>query len=340
MRSVKIENRSAMPFPLPVGHKFGCIAFTFVSVGRTLRDPIDLGDGIWVLFEPPFEFNNHWKEWLGSVRVEHLSRANFVILAHQASDTPGVADNENEQLKSKCFGVWCALCLADVFHHEGGLILSGANVDGGINIRQVSQLEPFYRPSGVSTTIIDESLIRRAATIATGIRAVHPGGHSSRLNRGFRAWRQGIMEYYGDSRLHQFVRSVEAVVKPDIGASTRQFIHRCQVFAGNSVANKELYGELYDLRGLAEHLHLFDERFKAYPKNEHDTIALRRAYQAQVLASHVYERIFSTPNLQTIFGLDDSIDKFWKEDWAHQTAAWGSRIDLEAVAAARYTRPF
>jgi hypothetical protein len=96
------------------------------------------------------------------------------------------------------------------------------------------------------------------------------------------------MEFYGDDRLHQFVRAVEGVIKPTIGQSRRQFVHRGQVFAGNSETARTLLGELYDLRGLAEHLHRFDAGLAAHPQRDRESISLRRAYQAQLLASHVY----------------------------------------------------
>jgi hypothetical protein len=122
--------------------------------------------------------------------------------------------------------------------------------------------------------------------------------------------------------------------------SRRQFVHRGQVLAGNSGAVTTLLGELYDLRGLAEHLHLFDSVLAAYPPSDRDSVALRRAYRAQLLASHLYERIFSNPHLHTTFGTDAAIDAFWAQTWAQQTQAWGQPVDLEAAATARFTRPF
>jgi len=322
-----------MPFALPVGHKFSCIALANAGVVRELRTPIDLGDGLWIVLEPPFDFEAHWREWLGTSRVEYLSRANLVVLAHHASATVEVVDGENEALTRKCFSLLYALFLVEIFHYDGGIILSGGNVRSTVNVRQVSNLETLLRPNGVNTARIDAALIQRASTIAAGIRAVHsPGRRSERLNRGFHAWIRGMMENYGDDRLHQFIRATEGIIKPAIGQSRKQFMHRGQVFAGNSSKATTLLGELYDLRGLAEHLHRLD--------SVSETVALRRAYQAQLLASTVYERIFSNSHLQAAFGTDAAIDAFWKQTWAQQTKVWGSPIDLEAVAKARFTRPF
>ena len=43
-----------MPFPLPVNHKFSCVALTNADTALNLRDPIDLGEDLIVRFEPPF----------------------------------------------------------------------------------------------------------------------------------------------------------------------------------------------------------------------------------------------------------------------------------------------
>jgi len=118
-----------MSFPLPVGHKFSCIALANAGVARELRDTIDVGNGLRILFEPPFEFDATWREWIGSVRVEYLSKANLVILAHQASENAAIVDAENEALKKQCMSLLYALFVSEVFHHDGGLILSGANVE-------------------------------------------------------------------------------------------------------------------------------------------------------------------------------------------------------------------
>ncbi len=329
-----------MPFPLPIGHKFACIALDNAGVDRGLRDPIDCGDGIWAIFEPPFALDDAWRQWLGSIQAEHLTRSSLVCFAHQASANPAVLDNENKQLEQRALSLFYALFLVDVFHHDGGLILSGANVDGRAGVRSVSQLEPHYRPNGVSTVRIDRAFLLKAACVAMGIRAVHGGGQHERLRRGFHAWVRAVQELYGDERLHQFVRATEALVKPQIGRSRRQFVHRSQLFSGNTRNSVALLEELYELRNNAEHLHRLDHVLASNRENERERIALRRAYQAQLLASHVYERIFSDQQLQRLFATDAGIDAFWATPWPQQVQTWGVPIDLDALATARFLGPF
>lgn len=85
-----------MPFDLPVGYKFSCFAVEGVSrEGR--RDPLDLGDGPWVVFEPPFELSEAWEDWLGEIQIKNLKQCNLGLLAISPSVNPGVLDNEKQR---------------------------------------------------------------------------------------------------------------------------------------------------------------------------------------------------------------------------------------------------
>ena len=259
-----------------------------------------------------------------------------MLFAHNVSATPEVLDAENEALRQQVLCLCYALFLIEVFHYDGGLILSGANVGGTVSVRQVSQLERFYRPNGAKTVRLTHAELLTAARAAAGMQSVHAGhGHHGRLRKGFHAWLRGMMESHGEERLHQFVRAVEAVVMPPKGRSTNIFAHRCQLFAGNTAPAVSLLKELYELRNSAEHHNPFTQVLGAYPTGDHERIALRRAYQAQVLASDVYRRIFLDPQLLAHFSADASISAFWATPWAQQVHAWGAASDLDALATSR-----
>ena len=326
-----------MPFNLPIGHKYSFIALVNAGVAKELRDPIDLGDGLWALFEAPFELDEAWSKWLGSIQSDQLRGCTLVLLAHQTTGTPAILDKENEDLTQRVLSLFYALFLIEVFHQEGGLILTGANQDGNINVRQATPLADHYRPARVKTARLDRVHLLRSASLASGMRAVHTsGGQHGRLRRGFDAFARGIQEYYGAERLHQFVRAVEAVILPATGRSRRQFVDRCQLFAGTSQNGVALLGELYDLRSQAEHLNPLDQALGAYPLNEHERIALLRAYQAQLLASHVYQRVYSDQGLQRLLATDNDIAAFWATRRAQQVQAWSAPVDLDALAATRF----
>jgi hypothetical protein len=328
-----------MPFHVPLNHKFGCVCLTNAAVDRALREPLDLGGGLWAIFGTPLELAPHWRNWLGSVKAQNFDRAGITLLGHRASDQPGILDDENELLVKDAFSLFLALLTCEIFHYEGGLILSGANNGGNTDIRNLSDLETHFIPNSVRPSRILEGTIRRAIPVASGIRAIH-SNRFERLRRGFRAWHRGIQQDFGEDRLHQFVRAVEAVIKPEIGRSEKLFTHRCQIFAGTSAGARALFTDLYQLRSRTEHMNGIASGLAAYPPAEREAMGLRRAYQAQVLASHVFEQILTKPELMAIFDSDDHIDEFWiRRRMDQQQEAWGPAIDLEALADARLNRP-
>ena len=288
-----------------------------------------------LLFEP-FPLDDTWRGWLGSLRAESLERTNLTLFAHAPSAAPRILDSENESLQQSVLRLCYALFSMDVFHHDGGQIMSGSNVDGTVSIRQVAKLDSLYRPNGVRIARLDRTSLLTAALVADGMEVVNFGrGRHERLRSGFHAWLRGITEYYGDERLHQFIRAVEAVVKPPKGKSTRLFAHRCQLFAGNSVQAVSVLRELYELRNTAEHHNPLATVLPRCAGAALERMTLRRAYQAQVMASDVYRRIFQDARLQQHFSTDANIDAFWNMPLPQQVQAWGTALDLEAIATAR-----
>ena len=322
---------------IPIGYKFAFVALDNAGVDRNLHGELQLADGAWIVFGPPFELEDYWREWLGTIQVEQLGRASLSIIATAPSNAPNVLDAENESLRERVVSFLYSLFLLEVFHQDGGLIVTGANVNGVISVRQVSKLESHYRPLGVLPLRIDLPWLQNAYAITTGILDVHAvQGSHQRLRRGFRAWVSAMQEYNGEERLHQFVRAVEAIIKPEVGRSRALFVHRGQLFAGNSDTAKVRLGELYDLRGASEHMNPFEPILADYPEAQWEMIALRRSFQAQILASRVYQRIFTDANLQTTFSSDALIQQFWTEQWAVQAGAWGAPVDLDTVADQRF----
>jgi hypothetical protein len=319
-----------MPFTLGRDRKFGCVCLVNAGVDRALRNELlDLGHDTLAIFAPPFEIEEHWRGWLGSVKVADLAKSSLTLLSHAQSNCPAILDDENKRLVRIAMGVFYGLLLVEIFCHDNGLILSGGNAGTGVSVRQVSDLLRHLRPNGVHTRTISSVTLKRAANIAAGLRTIHVPRQYERLRNGFDALLRGFREYSGGNRLHQFVRSIEAIVKPEIGRSERLFAHRCQIFVG---ASWELLRELYQLRSQTEHMNSLDSVLEKYAPEDRESIARLRAYQAQLLASHIYERILTTTNLQVVFGSDVNIDNFWQSDMDKQQITWGQPIDVEELA--------
>jgi hypothetical protein len=138
-----------MPLTVPPNHKFACLALSRVNIDRELEDPLDLGGGSWAIFGAPVELDSNWREWLGSIRAEEFSACNLSFCALASSTVPGILDNENQSLIQMVSSFFYALLMAKVFHYEGGLVMSGAQVDGRLSIRSISNLDSHFRPPGV-----------------------------------------------------------------------------------------------------------------------------------------------------------------------------------------------
>lgn len=82
------------------GEKFAVLALSSAWT-RGVTSPANLAGGLWVLTAPPVDVGDVWREWLGSIRADEIADANLWFLAKRPSETPGVLDQENEDLKDE-----------------------------------------------------------------------------------------------------------------------------------------------------------------------------------------------------------------------------------------------
>lgn len=322
-----------MSFKMAEGTKFACMALKeVVSLADGLSKPLDLGDGLWALFAPPFEIPKHWRDWLGSIQAQHFSNSNLLLLATSPSGQESESDRE---LAQKVWSLFYAILMHGIPQYEAGLLFTGEKRPGAVDVQSVTTLFPYYRPAKVRPARIDEETLKSAADAAAGLRTVYANQQNHRRNyrrlgRGFEAWVKGVREEVGIYRLHQFVRAVEAIVKPSPDQARDQFINRCQLFA---VRSDRVLKTLYDLRTCVEHMNDWREVLKRDPsQSDQDRVGWKRAYQAELLASHVYLRILKKDDLRKIFISDKSIDEFWAKSTSERRRCWGETINLEEKA--------
>jgi hypothetical protein len=143
----------------------------------------------------------------------------------------------------------------------------------------------------------------------------------------------GLQEYYGQERLHQFVRALEALILPQAGSTHRQFVHRCQTF---TVANQDhavILNEMFAMRSAVEHLHESPSALEQQYADEQQRmrIAERRTRQAEALATWVYRRLLDDATLRAEFETDMTIGAFWQRPDHERKAIWGASLDLTIV---------
>jgi hypothetical protein len=326
-----------MTFEIPAGHKFACYAIERVALDAMLREPVSLGDGVTVSFQSPFQLESHWKQWLGTTVAGRLEQSNVFLIATAPSQALAIVDGENQALMTKVSTLFYALFMVEIFYHERAIAFNGANLGDRIEVRSTSLVHDYYWPSRFHSVHLERRHFEQAGRIAEGIRLVHAlGSGLQRVKRGFQSWLRAMRESDGAERLHQFVRSLEAVVKPTIGKVKKQFVYRCQLFVGESNDNADMLLDLVEMRGCVEHLNLILESVVKYPEANRETVMQQRICQAQLLASFVYAQIFCDANLRALFSDDAQIEALWQSKREQQRSQWQTKLDWIKIMAARF----
>jgi hypothetical protein len=328
-----------MPFEIGHNQKFACLAMQNASVSEDMRGQIELAPDLWCVDRPPFGVGEFWANHLGDRRVEQIMGSNVLIFCIAPAQQPQVLDGENQALMQRAQRMFYALLMQLVFHHDGVELFSGARVDENPDIRQIIEIGNHFRPPQVRVGRICREHLVRAAEAEGGIEEyLRRAGGADRLWHGFHALQRGFMEFYGDERLHQFVRAVEAVLRLEAGRSRNQFAHRAQLFSGRSDENREWLLELYDLRSATEHMNDYRSVLEHHGARW-DDIATLRAYEAQMLASHVYLRLAESAALRGRFRDDANLDQFWGLREADEQNEWGGAFDVRGHCAQNVLAP-
>lgn len=317
---------------IDIGEKFSAFCFTNLSISSDIPETLELGSGICAARRLPVEFANHWRDWLGSLKIEAIESSNFVLLTKAISQTPQNLDQENYNLRCRLDYFMKGLLLQGCPQYEKGVTLNGSHFDGRTEIRQLGDLED-YRPSyGLPPLEVGTSELQRAIFFADRLKRIANGDDDwARLRRGLKALFQGSEEYEGGDRLHQFTRSLEALIKPDIGNTRSQFAHRCQTFSLAGTETQESLLQIFDIRSHVEHLH---SPLDALKGSETDRIILanRRTRQADLLSRFALAQVLESEDLLQAFRTDGTIDSFWHMQDHERIRVWGNRLDLTNIS--------
>ncbi len=314
------------------GEKFACYAYAGFAYDG-LSGETQLGPRLWYAEGLGFEVAKYWQGWLGDIKTKEMKNIDFVLYTTLPSQTPKILDSENIAVVKTLDYVVYGLLLqgSPDFHH--GFSLNGANVDGQIEVRQFSELKEFVPPEGLPVFRLGEPELKRAVALADRLKLVNEGGDAAwaRVRRGISAlWTATRLG--GGDRLHQCVRALEALVKPDIGGTKKQFAHRIdQTFTLANAETRETLNQVFDVRSHVEHVHHVLDALDGDHQTRIDT-ANRRTRQVDILARFALARVLENAALFNAFKTDAGIDDFWKMDDAARIAMWGTRLNLTAVA--------
>lgn len=312
--------------------------FALLAINNAFTDlpstSFQLSDGTSIL--PGMPSTNHlsvWKEWLGSIRLERLDRAELVILVEERSDLPWMLDDVDQRLSRDLGLLFYMLHLMDGIEtsmDDGADLLNGSTIDGTPDVRQVDQMPIFFRSKGQRGSPITQRWLEDSVVLRAGAaELMTDNAEFRRVTYGLETLFKGLKEGMGQERLHQFVRSLEALVLPKRGETEKNFVHRCQTFARAGDETRHLLSEAYALRSAAEHLNPWEGALQqCYPLAEREEICWQRTRQVERLARHAYSRLLSASELREHFRTDAAIAAFWKLRDDQRRELWGSSLDI------------
>jgi hypothetical protein len=317
---------------LIAGQKFALVAIT--RCRTDVRQEVDLGAGTIALSKIADVLDPTWRSWLGQSRTDDVERANLVLLRQANSANPGVLDEENDDLVQRVTDVWGLLQFSGIVDRQSTIWLTGSVIGSGkLNVRRVGTVRSFYTATHAQPTTATVSRLKQADAYAATWANVLASNNHKRFIRGANVLMDGLREYYGQERLHQCVRSLEAIILPQAGSTRRQFVHRCQTFTCANQEHVTLLQDMFEMRSAVEHLHesysVLEQQFPDVTTQK--SVAERRTRQVEALATHVYQRLLDQPALRAHFETDASTAAFWQRPDHERNAIWGAPFDLATV---------
>jgi hypothetical protein len=195
-------------------------------------------------------------------------------------------------------------------------------------------LDRFYlSPTAPQIPVTLDRLVE-AMEMAKVWRGLVSGKTHERFVRGAGILRDGYAEYFGQEKIRQFARAIEALIQPDPGKTTKQFKNRPKTFGVKGNAFEKLLYEGYEMRCDVEHVHAADRFLLAnYPEDQIETIAAIRTRQMEALARECYRRILTNDAIRAHFETEDTLKAFWALDENDRRAIWGAPIDVTGFTA-------
>ena len=324
-----------MDFQIPLRSQFAAITIDPLSISRDLPGSVDLGEGRYIVINPSLQIEEFWQRQLGEIKTKKIAENSVLLLTVVASDySDGSIDKELiRSVRSTLY----SLFLQGVYFSDGGTVLCGSNSTGRMNIRSVQDLNPFVWPRETVTALLDGTVVDGTRKIASGLESIYLAEQSyRRLKRGFHSYLDGMTGKHEETRMRHFVRSIEAFIRPAIGKTRSQFVHRAQLFVGSSNGMSKLLGDLYDLRSCAEHMNDIHDLYAGLSETELDRRTAMGSFQSEVIANYLYRRVSENLEILKNFDSDSSIKAFWEKPSKEQQEVWGKPLDVSNAVQERF----
>jgi hypothetical protein len=318
-----------MPVVLNVADKFAILAVDRCQGAPTVD--IALPDGTVSLARFPAELTETWQRWIGESRTNALLASNLTLFRKLPNSHAGNLDEEHEVLKQHVYDIFCLLQLSGSLHYQGASLLLGRSEPYGVVISQVIQLQDFHATKGETAAATTQQRLDEAVEARQVRQTILALPTYGRFKRGARIITEGLAEWSGSERLHQFVRALEALMIPAINKTRRQFVRRAKMFTSGQTGTGYILGQIYDMRSDVEHIHELSRTIRFLSAAEQETVALLRTRQIQALTCSAYRRIYASNPLLQHFETDEKIQQFWVQNEVTIRQDLGNPLDLLAI---------
>ena len=320
------NNKVSSEFKIEIGEKFALLLSHLYPI-EGLIVPLQLNDQIWVFPSVPVTITEFWEEQLGSWIIDSLSKSNFCLVAKRHSDQPSVLDDINESLLECVEKIFECIMYQGIPNVEYIYSFSGSNVSGKIDIRKFVQFDRIYpteksKPSRVTLHTLKQAIFMNKLYHCI----FYTNKKYQRLQSGLHSLHRAIREDYLDFRIHEYVRALEALVKPRYGRTKDDFVYRCQTLAKACPAAPDILKDIYNLRSANEHLNDW-----LVPVDGSLRKANERLWQAENLTLRSYSKLLCNPSLLNRFQDDKAIDIFWSLPCHERKIEWNNPVDLRKL---------
>lgn len=331
MATSLIESLPHTPSWISDGEKYALVGMDVNIKGVVTAG--QLGKNLWLIDQPSFLIPDHWREWLGSIRMSELKNYNIFLLSKALSSPAHILNTQNNHLLEAARHFYVGLMLASRFAPAyQPVLLTGASHQGEIHILEQQDLRSpvpcLFRayPPVTADDFCRAAQLGEAITDFPSAKIV--GGHW-RLFHSLQIYVEARSTSDLLERVHQYCRVIEGLIVPRAGDTKKQFKSRTELFIGPR--HHDLIGNLYDFRSDVEHLHA-EHWLDPFDREKRLKIVKFEAV-AEYIARSALVRIFGNPTLWPHFANATSLKEFWALPESERRRLWGANVDPSSALA-------
>jgi hypothetical protein len=311
------------PLLLRDGDKFSCLV-THVWPVEDLDSALDLSGGL--LFYPgmPFQLDEFWRKSLGTIGLAMLEGVNFCLILSKQSANPGTLDGENEELFRRVQWAFECVMLSGIPETRAVSVMAGAWVNGHADLRSHGTGQSYFHTPYSRRAPVTKEAVHSGGCAFRAIESIYADESGfTRLKDGYFALTRVMREDEPSFRLHQCVRSIEALTKTDDAVNFAKRSRELSELLAKQVPMEELK-EAYAMRSSAEHMNLITAPFLSLGMTADDRLkrAGERTGMIEDFALACYRSVLTVPGLAPHFKDDRTIKAFWTMSYGEKEQAW------------------